>query len=94
MSTFKSGQHVSKNELLEEDFVWLKKHIEQMSPKHHVRIAQVIRDNDEILSENKSGIYVKLNGLKTSTILKMRDVIFEIHSGGTVPIATIQHSNL
>ena len=53
----------------------LKKQIENMNKEHHIKILEIIQDNKISYSENKNGIFINLNNLKSEIIEKIKDYI-------------------
>ena len=61
-----------------EDYISLLDSIEQLDSTHHLEILRILKENNVIISENRNGIFLNLNGLKTDIVKKLEEYVVHV----------------
>lgn len=61
-----------------EDYISLRDSIEQLDSTHHLEILRILKENNVIISENRNGIFLNLNGLKTDIVKKLEEYVVHV----------------
>jgi len=55
--------------------IGLRNQIEKLDPTHHLEILRILKENDAMISENRNGVFLNLNGLTTTIIDKLEEYV-------------------